>query len=520
MKRLGPVLQFLGCAQGQWRVSALWVQDSADAAPVLTAGGRPVQVTQAPVPGQACTAWRFEFAVAQGAAAQDVGYSIGGEVHAFCVPARDTLPALGYASCNGFSDPRAMKSVKAPYAQWARLARLHRGQERVEGQTHGPLHLLLLGGDQVYSDAMWVMVPELKAWSALPWDKRLKAAFTAGLRRKVEEFFGKLYLERWSQPEVAAALASLPTVMMWDDHDIMDGWGSYPVEQHQCAVYQGIFEVARAAFALFQRQAIGAPPPATLPGQDQHNSACRIGALGLLVLDMRSERCPRSTRTQDGVELLQAEQVLSPRSWAAVYQWLAEQEAAGGLRHLFVMSSVPVVHPGLELIEKLLGALPGQQEMEDDLRDHWDSPPHRAERLRLIHRLLQLSARGVRVTLLSGDVHVAALGVIESAREDGGEGNARIINQLTSSAIVHPPSSAMEVFVLEHVARHVEQIDRGISTRMLEFPATSHCVMARRNFLTLQPDAPDGAGRYWANWWVEGEPHPYTKVIHPAGAPA
>ena len=77
-----------------------------------------------------------------------------------------------------------------------------------------------------------------------------------------------------------------------------------------------------------------------------------------------------------------------------------------------------------------------------------------------------------------------------------------------------------EVFVLEHVARHVEQIDRGISTRMLEFPATSHCVMARRNFLTLQPDAPDGAGRYWANWWVEGEPHPYTKVIHPAGAPA
>lgn len=200
MKRLGPVLQFLDCAQGQWRVSALWVQDSADAAPVLTAGGRPVQVTQAPVPGQACTAWRFEFAVAQGAAAQDVGYSIGGEVHAFCVPARDTLPALGYASCNGFSDPRAMKSVKAPYAQWARLARLHRGQERVEGQTHGPLHLLLLGGDQVYSDAMWVMVPELKAWSALPWDKRLKAAFTAGLRRKVEEFFGKLYLERWSQP--------------------------------------------------------------------------------------------------------------------------------------------------------------------------------------------------------------------------------------------------------------------------------------------------------------------------------
>ncbi len=518
MKRLGPVLQFLGCDQGQWRVSALWVQDSADAAPVLTAGGRPVQLSQAPVPGSACTAWRFEFAVLQTAAAQDVAYSIGGESHGFCVPARDALAALAYASCNGFSDPALMKKVQQPNALWTRLGRLHAGQDRVDSQTYGPLHLLLLGGDQVYSDAMWVLIPELKAWSALPWDKRLKADFSATLRRKVEAYFSSLYLERWSQPEVATMLARLPTVMMWDDHDILDGWGSYPQAQHACPVYQGIFEVARHAFALFQRQAIGGLPPATLPGQDHHNSACRIGELGLLVLDMRSERRPRSGDTQGGV--LQPEQVLSPKSWDAVYRWLATQESAGGLKHLFVMSSIPVVHPNLELIETVLGVLPGQQEMEDDLRDHWSSRPHRAARLRLIHRLLQAAAAGVRVTILSGDVHVAALGVIESTREDGSAGHARVINQLTSSAIVHPTSTATEVFVLEHVARHAEQIDRGISTRMLEFPGTRRCVMARRNFLTLQPDAPGGAGRYWANWWVEGEPHPYTKVLHAIGAPA
>ncbi len=513
MKRLGPVLQFLGCDADQWRVSALWVQDSADAPPVLTSGDRPVQLSQAPVPGSACTAWRFEFAVAQTAAAQDVAYSVGGENHGFNVPARGAMPALAYASCNGFSDPTLMKKVPQPNALWARLGRLHAGADRVGEQSYGPLHLLLLGGDQVYSDAMWAVIPELKAWCALPRDKRYKAAFSASLRRKVEAYFSRIYLERWSQPEVAAALARLPTVMMWDDHDIMDGWGSYPQEQHSCPVYQGIFEVARAAFALFQRQVLGALPPATLPGQDHHNSACRIGELGLLVLDMRSERCPRSLRADAAGEVLQAEQVLSPRSWAAVYQWLAAQEAGGGLKHLFVMSSVPVVHPNLGLIEKLLGVWPGQQEMEDDLRDHWASAPHKAERLRLLHRLLQAAGQGMRVTILSGDVHVAALGVIESTREEGG-GKARVINQLTSSAIVHPTSSAMEVLVLEHVARHVEQVDRGISTRMLEFPGTSRCVMASRNFLTLQPDAPGGAGRYWANWWVEGEPHPYTKVVH------
>ena len=514
MKRLGPVLQFLGCDAGQWRVSALWVQDSGDADPVCTAGGRPVQVSQVPVPGTACTAWRVEFSVAQTAAAQDVAYSVGGESHGFPVPARDAMPALAYASCNGFSDPTLMKKVHEPNAMWSRLGRVHTGADRIDGQTHGPLHLLLLGGDQIYSDAMWAVIPELKAWSALPRGKRFKAAFTVALRRKVEAYFSSIYLERWSQPEVAAMLAGLPTVMMWDDHDIMDGWGSYPQEQHQCPVYQGIFEVARAAFALFQRQITGAPPPATLPGQDHHNSGLRIGALGLLVLDMRSERRPRSDDTQG---VLLPEQVLSGKSWDAVYRWLDAQEAAGGLAHLFVMSSIPVVHPGLELIEKVLGILPGQQEMEDDLRDHWSSSPHRAERLRLIHRLLQVAGRGARVTILSGDVHVAALGVIESIRDEGGGGNARVINQLTSSAIVHPTSSAMEVFVLEHVARHVEQVDRGITTRMLDFPTTNRCVMARRNFLTLQPDAPGGANRYWANWWIEGEAHPYTKVVHPIG---
>ncbi|MCB2070589.1 MAG: hypothetical protein KDF67_13685, partial [Ottowia sp.] len=65
------------------------------------------------------------------------------------------------------------------------------------------------------------------------------------------------------------------------------------------------------------------------------------------------------------------------------------------------------------------------------------SRPNLAERLRLIHRLLDASASGTRITVLSGDVHVAALGVIESDRRDV-PANANVINQLTSSGIEHP----------------------------------------------------------------------------------
>ncbi|MDF5950495.1 hypothetical protein P4193_02460 [Pseudomonas aeruginosa] len=80
--------------------------------------------------------------------------------------------------------------------------------------------------------------------------------------------------------------------------------------------------------------------------------------------------------------------------------------------------------------------MPGQWELEDDLRDHWRSKPHRDERQRLIKRLLNFSAKGTRVTIVSGDVHVAAAAVIESSLPQHGNG-AGAIFQLVSTGIVH-----------------------------------------------------------------------------------
>ncbi len=521
MQRLGPVVQFLGCQNGAWGVSVLVVADAADAPPSLTLSspGLSVSRSSAAVPGQPCTAWRFDVAVPQTAVSQAVGYRIGSQSFGFSVPPVNAMPSMAYASCNGFSSASLMKATPQPNALWARLGRLHTLEDRVDAQTFGPYHLLLLGGDQIYSDAMWDVLPDLHAWSQLDRPLRIAAPFSAAMQSALTAYYSGMYLQRWSQPDVAAALARIPSVMMWDDHDIMDGWGSYPTDMHSCPVFQGIFSVAKAAFELFQRQVMqpGAHAPATLAGQTAHNSGYRMGGAGLLALDMRSERAPRAGDMDATGGLLTAEQVMSDTSWRAVYQWLDTQEAAGDMTHLFVMSSIPVVHPSFELLEKMLGIFPGQQELEDDLRDHWTSPPHKAERLRLIHRLLAASARGIRITLLSGDVHVAAIGVIESDRSNAAM-SARVINQLTSSGIVHPPPPGVALFFLEQACQRIDQIDRGITGTMYEFPTTSHRMIGARNFLTLQPDSPGNpAKRYWANWWAEGEAHPYTKVIHAIG---
>lgn len=39
---------------------------------------------------------------------------------------------------------------------------------------------------------------------------------------------------------------------MWDDHDIFDGWGSYPERLQLCPMFKGLFSVARRFYLLFQ----------------------------------------------------------------------------------------------------------------------------------------------------------------------------------------------------------------------------------------------------------------------------
>lgn len=510
MLKLGPILKFLGCENNAWRVGVLAIAAEDDIAPELKVSNSPVTVKATQLLTHTKSKlWLWEFTVPQLENAQNVQYSLNSLVYHFCVPAKNQKPAIAYASCNGFSDPKLMKGVLDQNLLWRRMKSLHDGTDTIGITRYGPWHLLLMGGDQVYSDAMWnkKYCRNLAAWAELPWDKRKSRAFTLEMQKEVERFFEELYLSRWAQPEIQSALASIPTVMMWDDHDIFDGWGSYPHEQHNCAVFQGVFKIAKAYFQWFQLQSMDGLPNANLPNQDAFNQTYRIANMALVVLDMRSERKPHNPNEVQGNML--PDQVSSEKSWAAVYKWL---DAQSDISHLLVMSSIPVVHPSMDLLESMLGFIPGQQELEDDLRDHWRSKPHLQERLRLIQRLFRLSAdKKCRVTILSGDVHVAAVGVLESDRNDVPP-NASVINQLTSSGIVHPAPPAVVRYFLEQACKVVETVDRGITAQMFEFPATTRRLIGARNFLTIEPDKQD---RLWANWWVEGEVTPTTKVIHP-----
>lgn len=501
--RLGPILQFRGNGD-KYCVSALVVLDMNDAEPSWQFSGKKKDVTLSrlaalPFDNPSMQAWRIDFRTSPADSATRYDYTVAGSSGSFVVPAAKDMPRLAYGSCNGFSDDKLMKQVADHNERWRHLAGRHAAE---------PYHLLLLGGDQVYSDAMWKQVKALAAWLELPAAKRYSAAFTRDMARQLDSYFCQMYLERWRKPEIASVLGSIPGIMMWDDHDIMDGWGSYPAEQHYCAVYQGIFAVARRYFRLFQQQcAEDERHPSALAGADGfHMAFGNLGGLALLVPDLRSERQPAG---KGGPE-----QIVSEASWQAIYGWMAARKP-GAEQHLLLMSSIPVAYLDLGAIEKMLGTLPGQQELEDDLRDHWSSEPHLQERKRLIHRLFAHARdKGSRVTILSGDVHVGALSVLESTREPGAGRGQRIINQLVSTGIVHPAPPAIVRFVLEQIADRSEQVDQGISASMLPVAARSRYLIGARNWLAIEPDA---QRRLWCNWHVEGLAAPLTKVVHPAG---
>ena len=193
-----------------------------------------------------------------------------------------------------------------------------------------------------------------------------------------------------------------------------------------------------------------------------------VGRTAILGLDMRSER--------------RIDQVLTPDHWEKVLAWMDGLE---DVDHLLVMSSIPVVYPGFDTLEKILGLWPGQTELDDALADHWSTRSQKGERLRLIHRLLRIAEVGtIRPTMVSGDVHVAAIGYVESNRSGAGRGAA--ISQLISSGIVHPGPPGAVVFALRHLFDNRDEVDRGIVARMVGFRGTQVRFIGKRNFMTIE----------------------------------
>lgn len=298
-------------------------------------------------------------------------------------------------------------------------------------QRHREKGLLfnIAGGDQVYVDG----IDTLNLWQYLNKVMRVEEGEILPKEEDMVSWFRDIYRGYWGFNTLQQVFSTVPTYMMWDDHELCDGWGSYmkkegestgmesilPAITEKNITYEQAAELIERMFRAGKR-VYGEYQHSHNPPTDDgvYDYGYYVADCAFYVLDGRGQR----DVNRESYRILGQEQMGRFKAWL-------ESAESRSKSFLFVVSAVPVLHLRPALVNADRSAMAKMMGLGDDLRDSWEHDLHDAEREEMTRLLFDAAKRGQRVCILSGDVHIAAAFKIEH------EGS--IIYQLTSSAITY-----------------------------------------------------------------------------------
>ena len=167
------------------------------------------------------------------------------------------------------------------------------------------------------------------------------------------------YTNSFAKPYLRDALAKIPTVFQVfafnpilrqiDDHDIFDGFGSYPHYLQHSLVFQGIGKIAFEMYLVFQQHTSHDflrqnPDPTDLQtetGQGWSFIKYFGPSTVILGLDTRSERDKYCIMSQASYEMM----------------FNSLRQVLPSVIHCVAMLAVPIVYPRLEAVEKALAGV-------------------------------------------------------------------------------------------------------------------------------------------------------------------
>lgn len=427
-------------------------------------------------PERDVTFWLFKLEVQLSPEQQHIGYRINkGAASGFWVPAEGQTMNIMFHSCNGFSLSVTPDNFSGPDPLWRDVLNAHQSR---------PFHVMIGGGDQIYNDKIMNQTHYFKEWTANK-NAHYKhhAPFTTEMKEELETFYLNNYSTWFSQGMFAVAGSQIPMVNMWDDHDIIDGFGSYPHAFQLSPVFSGIGNIAFKYYMLFQQHSVDAITQADEPSwllgykpgpyikQLSRSIFVNLGrSVAFLALDCRTERMKN--------------QVLSLDTCDMALERCRKEITEGETKHLVVLLGVPIAYPRMNWLENVLtsramdpvkamgraGVLKGGflnrfdggVEVLDDLDDHWTAHHHKEERNEFIKELQDLAAeRSVRITILGGDVHLCAIGQFYSnpKLKIPKDRDHRYMPNVISSAIVNtpPPEMLADVLNKRNKVHHLDQ---------------------------------------------------------------
>jgi len=461
------------------------------------------------------TFWRFKLEIPLADAEQAITYSLnGGRTVQFFIPGRSqNMKWVGH-SCNGFSAGVKVEDFNGPSPLWDDLLARHKT---------APYHCLVGGGDQIYCDPL-AREPEYVDWIGSK-DEEWKAnhPLTDDMKFALDRFFFNHYCAWFRNGAFGRAIARIPMLNMLDDHDLIDGFGSYPDKLQTSAVFSSIGSRGYFWYLLFQNFIVD-EFDGTSPQIGTHSSKSMIiggegvyipfpnhsflSCLGpnqyILLLDCRAER--------------KKTQICSKVTYERVFQQINQLPAE--VEHLCVLVGVPIAYPRMIFAEKfmessfnpltalaktgsfglggMLNKFNGQAELLDDLSDHWTATDHKEERNWLVCQCAQLAKNNkLRISFLSGDVHAGAIAKFFSKHHVDPARDPNYMLNIISSAIVNTPPPQPMISLLNkictktHKTLHKQGIDEDMEATFTVDPETgkpqskNQYIVGRRNYVSV-----------------------------------
>jgi len=399
------------------------------------------------------------------------------------------------------------------FAVWNRIP------EIIETEQNANVRFAILAGDQIYADEIETKVLDEED----PVKKR--------------QHYLDVYRKFWNNEHYRRVLCRLPAVLIWDDHDITDGWGSREDSfqkdkpQEFEPEWLELFNAAKDMFRIMQ--ASRNPDPLSNDFALGFDTCFRVGRAGVVLADLRSHRNVRAfRRTENGKSVFEG-RIWLPEQLQLIKDWIRANRK--NLDTLFFVSPVVFSHgaPQVEsyllrswfrvittvnlatrfhLARKTIQRFNDKVgDLRDDINDSWGSDVNRDEADRALDFLFELEnpqngEDPLNVVILSGDIHTPGYSTIYSA--DPLHQKKAVIPHIVASPVAYEPFNWVGEAIFRHLTKVVRIGRKGSYTSQVShhFCYRNVVVVSLRNYERDE-------SHLKVKYYLEGFPEPQVMLF-------